>query len=138
VFVVISDQTIVLADPRTARDDPGKPRRVRFRDDTKSEAWTYLANDFALPALVIAELYRSRRPVELFFKWIKQHLRITPFHGTSPNAVRTQIWIAVTTHVLAAVIRKRLEIDRSLHNLQVLSVSLRENPSPTTTVPFSS
>jgi IS4 transposase len=120
---LICNQTIVLTEPRTARHYPGKLRRVRFRDDTKSEAWTYLTNDFALPALTIAELYRSRWQVELFFKWIKQHLRIKAFYGTSPNAVRTQIWIAVTTYVLVAIIRKRLEIDLDLYTiLQVLSV----------------
>ena len=129
---LICDQTIVLADPRTARHYPGKLRRVRFRDDTKSEAWTYLTNDFALPALTIAELYRSRWQVELFFKWIKQHLRIKAFYGTSPNAVRTQIWIAVTTYVLVAIVRKRLEIDLDLYTiLQVLSVySFEKTPLP--------
>jgi len=129
---LICDQTIVLADPRTARHYPGKLRRVRFRDDTKSEAWTYLTNDFALPALTIAELYRSRWQVELFFKWIKQHLRIKAFYGTSPNAVRTQIWIAVTTYVLVAIVRKRLEIDLDLYTiLQVLSVyAFEKTPLP--------
>jgi hypothetical protein len=129
---LICDQTIVLADPRTARHYPGKLRRVRFRDDTKSEAWTYLTNDFSLPALTVAELYRSRWQVELFFKWIKQHLRIKAFYGTSPNAVRTQIWIAVTTYVLVAIVRKRLEIDLDPYTiLQVLSVyAFEKTPLP--------
>jgi len=129
---LIGDQTIVLADPRTARRYPGNLRRVRFRDDTKSEAWTYLTNDFALPALTVAVLYRSRWQVELFFKWIKQHLRIKAFYGTSPNAVRTQIWIAVTTYVLVAIVRKRLEIDLNLYTiLQVLSVyAFEKTPLP--------
>jgi hypothetical protein len=129
---LICDQTIVLTEPRTARHYPGKLRRVRFRDDTKSEAWTYLTNDFTLPALTIAELYRSRWQVELFFKWIKQHLRIKAFYGTSPNAVRTQIWIAVTTYVLVAIVRKRLRIELDLYTiLQVLSVyAFEKTPLP--------
>jgi hypothetical protein len=129
---LICDQTIVLTEPRTARHYPGKLRRVRFRDDTKSEAWTYLTNDFTLPALTIAELYRSRWQVELFFKWIKQHLRIKAFYGTSPNAVRTQIWIAVTTYVLVAIVRKRLGIELDLYTiLQVLSVyAFEKTPLP--------
>jgi IS4 transposase len=129
---LICDQTIVLTEPRTARHYPGKLRRVRFRDDTKSEAWTYLTNDFTLSALTIAELYRSRWQVELFFKWIKQHLRIKAFYGASPNAVRTQIWIAVTTYVLVAIVRKRLGIELDLYTiLQVLSVyAFEKTPLP--------
>lgn len=120
---LICDQTIVLIDPRSAELYPGRLRRVRFRDETRHEAWTYLTNDFTLPALTVAELYRSRWQVELFFKWIKQHLRIKAFYGNSANAVRTQIWIAVTTYVLVAIVRKRLGIDLDLYTiLQILSV----------------
>ena len=124
---LICDQTVVLMDRRTAEHYPDKLRRVRFRDDTKNEAWTYLTNDFELPALTVAELYRSRWQVELFFKWIKQHLRIKAFYGNSGNAVRTQIWIAVATYVLVAIVRKRLEIDLDLYTfLQILSVYVFE------------
>ena len=124
---LICDQTIVLTDPRTAEHYPGKLRRVRFRDESKGEGWTYLTNDFALPALTVAELYRSRWQVELFFKWIKQHLRIKAFYGNSDNAVRTQIWIAVATYVLVAIVRKRLAIDLDLYTLlQIVSVHVFE------------
>jgi len=124
---LICDQTIVLTDPRTSDHYPDKLRRVRFQDTSKGEAWTYLTNDFELPALTVAELYRSRWQVELFFRWIKQHLRIKAFYGTSSNAARTQIWIAVTVYVLVAIVRRRLEIDRELYTpLQILSVHLLE------------
>lgn len=124
---LICDQTVVLTDPRTAEHYPDKLRRVRFRDEAKDEAWTYLTNDFDLPALTVADLYRSRWQVELFFKWIKQHLRIKAFYGNSGNAVRTQIWIAVTTYVLVAIVRKRLGIEVDLYTfLQILSVYVFE------------
>ena len=124
---LICDQTIVLTGRRPAAEYSDKLRRVRFRDAERDEAWTYLTNDFELPALTVAELYRSRWQVELFFRWIKQHLRIKAFYGTSPNAVRTQIWIAVTVYVLVAIVRRRLEIDRELYTLlQILSVHLLE------------
>ena len=124
---LICDQTIVLTDPRSVGDYAAQLRRVRFRGDAKDEAWTYLTNDFGLPALTVAELYRSRWQVELFFKWIKQHLRIKAFYGTSPNAVRTQIWTAVTAYVLVAVVRKRLGIELDLYTLlQILSVYIFE------------
>lgn len=120
---LICDQTIILTNPRTAMHYPGKLRRVRFRDESRREGWTYLTNDFTLPALTVAELYRSRWQIELFFRWIKQNLRIKAFYGTSENAVRTQIWIAVTTYVLVAIVRKRLQIDLDLYTLlQMLSV----------------
>jgi len=120
---LICDQTIVLSHPQTAQAYPRQLRRVRFRDENREEAWTYLTNDFDLPALTVAELYRSRWQVELFFKWIKQHLRIKTFYGNSSNAVRTQIWIAVATYVLVAIVRKRLEIDLDLYTLlQIISV----------------
>jgi hypothetical protein len=124
---LICDQTIVLTGRRPSVEYPDKLRSIRFRDPEKDEAWTYLTNDFELPALTVAELYRSRWQVELFFRWIKQHLRIKAFYGTSPNAVRTQIWIAVTVYVLVAIVRRRLEIDRELYTLlQILSVHLLE------------
>lgn len=124
---LICDQTIVLADPRTAEHYSGKLRRVRFRDESRREGWTYLTNDFTLPALTVADLYRSRWQIELFFRWIKQNLRIKSFYGTSENAVRTQIWIAVTTYVLVAIVRKRLQIDLDLYTLlQMLSVYVFE------------
>lgn len=117
----------MLTGRRPAAEYSDKLRRVRFRDAERDEAWTYLTNDFELPALTVAELYRSRWQVELFFRWIKQHLRIKAFYGTSPNAVRTQIWIAVTVYVLVAIVRRRLEIDRELYTLlQILSVHLLE------------
>jgi IS4 transposase len=96
---LVCDQTIKLTEPGSAADYPEKLRRVRFRDPEKNEAWTYLTNDFVLPALTVADLYRCRWQVELFFKWIKQHLRIKAFYGTSPNAVRTQLWIAISVYV---------------------------------------
>lgn len=124
---LICDQTGVLTSPRSANDYPNKLRRIRFRDEERDEAWTYLTNDFDLPALTVAELYRSRWQVELFFRWIKQHLRIKAFYGNSANAVRTQIWIAVTTYVLVAIVRKRLESDLELYTLlQILSVYVFE------------
>ena len=124
---LICDQTIVLTDPRSVDHYAGQLRRVRFRDESKGEAWTYLTNDFDLPALTVAELYRSRWQIELFFKWIKQHLRIKTFYGNSANAVRIQIWIAVTTYVLVAIVRKRLGIELELYTfLQILSVYVFE------------
>lgn len=124
---LICAQTILLTGRRTAVEYPDKLRRVRFRDAERDEAWTYLTNDFELPALTVAELHRSRWQVELVFRWIKQHLRIKAFYGTSSNAVRTQIWIAVTVYVLVATVRRRLEIDRELYTLlQILSVHLLE------------
>ncbi len=98
-------------------------RRVRFRDPKTGKTLVFLTNQTALPALAICDLYKSRWQVELFFKWIKQHLRIKQYHGTSENAVKTQIWIALSVYVLAAIVRKRLKLDVSLYTLmQVLSV----------------
>ena len=129
---LLCDQTIVLADTRTSQYYPSKLRRVRFRDEAKGEAWTYLTNDFMIPALTVAELYRSRWQVEHFFKWIKQHLRNKAFYGNSANAVRIQIRIAVTTYVLVAIVRKRLGIDLDLYTiLQILSVyAFEKTPLP--------
>ena len=102
-------------------------RRVRYFDAATNKRLTFLTNNFALPAPTIAEIYRSRWQVELFFKWIKQHLRIKKFYGTSENAVKTQIWIAVSVYVLVAIVRKRLELEASLYQiLQILSLTLFE------------
>jgi transposase len=108
-------------------DYPEKLRRVRFYDEKQSRHLVFLTNNMTLPATVIAKLYKMRWQVELFFKWIKQHLRIKSFYGTSSNAVKTQVWIAVTTYVLVAILKKGLRLESSLHRiLQVLSVSLFE------------
>jgi hypothetical protein len=124
---LICNQTIILTGRDSAAAYPVALRRVRYQDPRTGKKLTFLTNDFSLPALTIAELYRARWRVELFFKWIKQHLRIKAFFGTSPNAVRTQIWIAICVYVLVAIAKKRLQIERDLHSvLQVLSVSLLE------------
>ena len=102
-------------------------RRVVYRDTETGKRYVYLTNNFTLPALTIAQLYKARWQVELFFKWIKQHLRIKVFYGTSENAVKTQIWIAVCVYVLVAIVKKRLGLDHSLYTiLQILSVGLFE------------
>ena len=102
-------------------------RRIRFRDAETGKTLIFLTNQMALPALTICALYKSRWQVELFFKWIKQHLRIKQFYGTSENAVKTQIWIAVSVYVLVAIVRKRLGLEASLYTLlQVLSVTVFE------------
>lgn len=120
---IICDQTIVLSGAASRRFYPLPLRRVRFRDPETNKTFVFLTNDFALPALTIAALYRNRWQVELFFKWIKQHLRIKAFYGTSPNAVKTQVWIAISAYVLVAIMRKRLGIQRDLYTiLQILSV----------------
>lgn len=120
---IICDQKIVLTGQATRKHYPDSLRRIRYRDPESNKTFIFLTNDFALPALTIAGLYRNRWQVELFFKWIKQHLRIKAFYGTSPNAVKTQIWIAISTYVLVAILRKRLSIDRDLYTiLQILSV----------------
>jgi hypothetical protein len=127
---VITDQTITLDGYYTSRDYPVHLRRVRFRDPKTGKTLVFLTNQTALSALTICDLYKSRWQVELFFKWIKQHLRIKQFYGTSENAVKTQIWIAVSVYVLAAIVRKRLKLDVSLYTLmQVLSVTVFEKAS---------
>jgi hypothetical protein len=127
---VIADQTIALDGRYTKRDYPVYLRRVRFRDPETGKTLVFLTNLTALPALTICDLYKSRWQVELFFKWIKQHLRIKTFYGTSENAVKTQIWIAVSVYVLVAIIRKRLKLDTSLYTLmQVFSVTVFEKAS---------
>ena len=127
---VIADQTIALDGHYTSRDYPVHLRRVRFRDEKTGKTLVFLTNQTALPASTICDLYKSRWQVELFFKWIKQHLRIKQFFGTSENAVKTQIWIAVSVYVLVAIVRKRLELDVSLYTLmQVFSVTVFEKAS---------
>jgi hypothetical protein len=124
---VIADQTVALDGPRTSRDYPVHLRRIRFRDAETGKTLIFLTNQAALPASTICDLYKSRWQVELFFKWIKQHLRIKRFYGTSENAVKTQIWIAVSVYVLVAIVRKRLELEAPLYTLlQVISVTVFE------------
>ncbi len=119
-----SDQTISLSGFYSAKAYPDKLRRVRFYDTEQQRALVFLTNHFGLPALTVAHLYCLRWRVELFFKWIKQHLRIKAFYGTSPNAVRTQLWIAVCVYVLVAIVRKQLKSQVSLFTiLQILSVN---------------
>ncbi|MBW2607885.1 MAG: transposase, partial [Deltaproteobacteria bacterium] len=109
------------------KEYPEKLRRIKYFDAEKGRTFVFLTNQFTLPALTIAELYRYRWRVEIFFKWIKQHLRIKKFFGTSENAVKTQIWIAISTYVLVAIMKKRLKIDLTLYTiLQILSISLFE------------
>jgi transposase len=127
---VIADQTIALDGHYTKQDYQAHLRRVRFRDPKTGKTLVFLTNMTAQPASTICDLYKSRWQVELFFKWIKQHLRIKAFYGTSENAVKTQIWIAVSVYVLVAIIRKRLKLDAFLHTLmQVLSVIVFEKTS---------
>ena len=124
---VICDQKIVLNVFRSHQSYPEQLRRIRYNDVETGNRLVFLTNQFHLPALTICALYKCRWQVELFFKWIKQHLRIKRFFGTSENAVRTQIWIAVTVYVLIAIIKKRLNLTASLHTLlQILSVSIFE------------
>ena len=124
---VQSDQTIVLTGFYSSKDYPDKMRRVRFFDEERDKDLTFLTNNFLLPSLTIAQLYKCRWQVELFFKWIKQHLRIKRFFGTSENAVKTQVWIAVSIYVLVAIMKKRLNLEESLYTiLQILSVTVFE------------
>jgi hypothetical protein len=121
------DQTVVLTGVQSCTDYPPPLRRIKFYDATHDKLLVFLTNHFDLPALTITELYRCRWQVELFFKWIKQHLRIKAFFGTSENAVKTQVWIAIAVYVLVAVVKKRLNIDASLYTiLQILSLTLFE------------
>lgn len=124
---VIADQTIALDGTRSRQDYPVHLRRIRFRDPETGKTLVFLTNQTTLPASTICDLYKSRWKVELFFKWIKQHLRIKRFYGTSENAVKTQIWIAVSVYVLVAIVRKRLNVEASLYTLmQVFSVTIFE------------
>ena len=119
-----SDQTIVLTGINTSKDYPEPLRRISYYDANTGKHLVFLTNNFILPALTSASLFKARWLVELFFKWIKQHLRIKAFYGTSENAVKTQVWIAVCVYVLVAILKKRLQTDRSLYTiLQVLSLS---------------
>jgi Domain of unknown function (DUF4372)/Transposase DDE domain len=121
------DQTIALRWFYSVKAYPARLRRIRFLDAQRNKRLVFLTNNFTLPAHVIAELYRRRWQIELFFKWIKQHLRIKAFYGTSENAVKTQIWIAVCSYLLVAIVRKRLSLNLNLYTiLQILSVSLFE------------
>jgi hypothetical protein len=124
---LICDQTIFLTGVYSPQDYEAPLRRIRFKDPETAKTLIFLTNNFALPALTIAELYRCRWQVELFFKWIKQHLRIKAFFGTSENAVKSQIWIAVSVYVLVAIVKKRLNLRASLYEiLQILSLTLFE------------
>jgi hypothetical protein len=121
------DQTIVLTAPKALKDYPQHLRRIKFYDAEHDKELVFLTNNFDLPALTIAQLYRCRWQVELFFKWIKQHLRIKRFYGTTENAVKTQIWIAIAVYVLVAIVKKRLKTEASLYKiLQILSLALFE------------
>jgi hypothetical protein len=124
---VRADQIIMVTGFYTLMDYPERLRRIRFYDVETKKLFIFLTNNFALPAIVIAKLYKCRWQVELFFKWIKQHLRIKVFYGTSENALKTQIWIAISVYVLVAIVKKRLKLDRSLYTiLQILSVTMFE------------
>jgi hypothetical protein len=124
---VICDQIITLVNPVPRKGYPEKLRRIRYLDAQTIQRLVFLTNNFSLPPLTIAQLYRSRWQVELFFKWIKQHLRIKNFYGTSENALRTQIWIAISVYVLVAIVKKELHLKGSLYRmLQICSVTLFE------------
>jgi Domain of unknown function (DUF4372)/Transposase DDE domain len=124
---IICDQTIALDGFYTRQNYPAQLRRVRFKDPETGKTLVFLTNQMTLPAATICALYKNRWQVELFFKWIKQHLRIKRFFGTSENAVKTQIWIAVSVYVLVAIVKKKLQLDASLYTLlQILSVTLFE------------
>jgi len=124
---VRSDHTVILTAINSVKAYPDPLRRVSYLDVKTRKRFKFLTNNFMLPALTIAQIYKSRWQVELFFKWIKQHLRIKAFYGTSENAVKTQIWIAVSVYVLVAIVRKRLAVGASLYQiLQILSVTLFE------------
>jgi hypothetical protein len=124
---LICDQTVVLTGFYSRQNFDTPLRRIRFKDPQTAKTLIFLTNNFTLPALTITELYRCRWQVELFFKWIKQHLRIKSFFGTSENAVKTQIWIAVAVYVLVAIVKKRLNITASLYEmLQILSLTMFE------------
>lgn len=124
---LVCDQAIRLVTYQSQKDYPAKLRRIKYYDAETDSELVFLTNNFLLPALMIARLYKCRWQVELFFKWIKQHLRIKAFYGTSENAVKTQIWIAVSVYVLVAIIRKRLHLEQNLYTiLQILSITLFE------------
>ena len=121
------DQTILLVGFYTKKDYPERLRRIRFYDVRQGKRPVFLINNFNLPALTITELHQQRWHIELFFEWIKHHLRIKGFYGTSENAVKTKIWIAISIYVLVAIIKKRLNLERSLYSiLQILIITLFE------------
>ena len=125
---VKSDQTIALVGPKTSLEYPDSLRRISYFDSENKKRLAFLTNNFLLPPLTIAQLYRCRWQVELFFKWIKQHLRIKAFYGTSENAIKTQIWIAISIYVLVAILKKELKIKRNLNEiLQIISITIFEN-----------
>ena len=125
-----NQRTEMRSDPKanrvyTSKDYPEKLRRIKYFDYESGRTFVFLTNNFILPSMTITKLYRCRWQIELFFKWIKQHLRIKTFYGTTENAVKTQIWIAVSVYVLIAIIKKRLNIDMSLYTiLQIISVTV--------------
>jgi hypothetical protein len=122
-----SDQTIFLTTLRATQAYPDPLRRITFVDQQTNQRFQFLTNNFVLPALTIAQIYKLRWQIELFFKWIKQHLRIKAFYGTSENAVKTQIWIAICVYVSVAILRKQLGLETTLYQiLQILSVTLFE------------
>lgn len=122
---VLYDQTIILTSFYPAQDYPAAVRRIGYFDAEQNRRFVFLTNNFKLPALTIAELYHSRWRIELFFKWIKQHLRIKSFYGTDENAVKTQIWIAVATYLLVAIMKKELKLKQSMYEiLQILSITI--------------
>jgi Domain of unknown function (DUF4372)/Transposase DDE domain len=124
---LVCDQTVMLTGFYSHKGFPAPLRRIRFKDPETGKRLVFLSNNFALPALTITKLYRQRWQIELFFKWIKQHLRIKAFFGTTENAVKTQIWIAVSVYVLVAIVKKRLKITASLYEiLQILSLTMFE------------
>ena len=124
---LVCDQIVELVVAQSRQDYPDRLRRIVYVDPETARRYVFLTNHFALPALSIAGLYRCRWQIELFFKWIKQHLRIKAFYGTSDNAVRTRIWIAISIYVLVAIVKKRLHLEASLYTiLQVLSLTLFE------------
>jgi len=124
---IVCDQTVMLTSFYPLKAYPEPLRRIKFRDPMENTVLVFLTNNFELPATTIAQLYKARWQIELFFKWIKQHLRIKSFYGTNPNAVKTQIWIAISTYLLIAIVRKRLAVQIPLYTiLQILSVSLFE------------
>ncbi|WP_076791960.1 IS4 family transposase [Chlorobium sp. KB01] len=121
------DQTIMLVTVKSAKEYPDKMRRIKYVDQQTGKSYVFLTNNFELAPKVIADLYKSRWQIELFFKWIKQHLRIKAFYGTSENAVKTQIWTAISAYVLIALVKKRMNLDITLYTfLQILSVSVFE------------
>ena len=128
---LLCDQCIKLKDRMTSKDYPDRLRRIKYYDEDTGKKLTFLTNNFIIPPITVTQLYRSRWQIELFFKWIKQHLRIKAFYGTSENAVKTQVWIAVSVYVLVSIIRKKLMLDdlRLYTILQILSVTLFEKSS---------